>query len=64
VSCCTTVVYCDTQESTVASEFPGRGTWCRQMTSACSAAEAYADCLAAADTVCGGIAPSLWMEYL
>jgi hypothetical protein len=63
VSCCTTIVYCNTQESMVASEFPGRGTWCREMTSACSEAEVYADCLAAADSVCGGIAPSLWMEY-
>jgi hypothetical protein len=63
VSCCTKVVYCDTQLSSVASTFPGRGTWCRQETTACSETEAYADCLAAADTVCGGVAPSLYMEY-
>lgn len=63
VSCCTTVVYCDTQSSSVGSMYPGRGTWCRQETTACSATEAYADCLAAADSVCGGVEPSLFMEY-
>jgi hypothetical protein len=62
LTCCTTVVYCNTQESMVASEFPGRGTWCRQ--TACSQAEADADCLASADRACGGIAPNLFMEYL
>ena len=62
LDCCATVVYCNTQESMAASEFPGRGTWCRQK--ACSEAEAYADCLASADSVCGGIAPNLFMEYL
>lgn len=61
LTCCTTVVYCNTQESMVASEFPGRGTWCRQM--ACSRAEADTDCLASAESVCGGIAPNLYMEY-
>jgi hypothetical protein len=62
LTCCAAVVYCNTQESMVASEFPGRGTWCRQKS--CSQAEADADCLASAESVCGGIAPTLFMEYL
>ena len=62
LTCCAAVVYCNTQESMAASEFPGRGTWCRQK--ACSQAEAYADCLASAESICGGIAPNLFMEYL
>lgn len=63
VGCCTSVVYCNTQESSVASEYPGRGTWCRQDTTACSDTEAYADCLASADFKCGAVTPSLFMEY-
>lgn len=63
LGCCTSVVYCDTQESQYAAEFPGRGTWCRQDTAACSDTEAYADCLAAVDYKCGDITPNLYMEY-
>jgi hypothetical protein len=40
VACCGEVVYCDTP----ASVAPNRGTWCRKTTSACSDAEAWADC--------------------
>jgi hypothetical protein len=40
VDCCAKVLYCDTPTSVA----PNRGTWCRKTTSACSDAEAWADC--------------------
>lgn len=41
VSCCATLMYCDTPENIAA----GRGTWCRRKTSACSRDQTMDDCM-------------------
>lgn len=66
--CCTRVVYCNTMAASdpeVRSMYPGRGTWCSQTSSTCSAEESVEGCLQRADDVCeDGVVSTLHVDFL
>jgi hypothetical protein len=65
VECCSEVVFCNSKENAAASQsYPGRGTWCREKTPACSPEQALSDCMADVGEYCpAGIVQQFHMEY-